>query len=313
MKLPHHGGGIREELGVETVIAHFGPVEKIADDDVNRQIPALILPGNIQELLLIPVTQLALPEAQAVLRHLRRETGGLRIVPADFRGGVPRGDEIIHLLCGIRPPGGAVDTERHFSDGGIMPEEAVAQAGDVKGDACLGIPVGQLQGGTLPVQRFLLVLPHAADALAVPAFKGDGQGKVPAQMGLEFPAPERQGVGRGCFPEEELRFLIIEGQGCVMVPVVHGDAGGELPHCNGRGFVPDIQHGFRWLLIQQGPAVIPDFTHQDRLDSHAVRTPGGDYQRFAVVSPDQPAAILCKIAHENAPPAYFDSLLPPRG
>lgn len=68
LQLAYHGGGIGEEFRIKAVVTQAGPVEEIADDHVDGQMAALVLPCHGENLLLIPVAQLTLPEAQTVLR-----------------------------------------------------------------------------------------------------------------------------------------------------------------------------------------------------------------------------------------------------
>ena len=70
---------VRPELVLEPVVAHLWPVEEVGDDDVQRQAAALVLARDLEELLLVPVAELALPVAEAVLGHHRRVPGGVGV------------------------------------------------------------------------------------------------------------------------------------------------------------------------------------------------------------------------------------------
>ena len=165
LELGHHRRWIRPELVVEPIVAHRRPVEEVSDDDVQRHTTPVVLAGDVEQLLLVPVPQLALPVAEAVLRHHRGVPGRGRIGAADLGRGGPGGDPVVELLRGLRRPLRAVGRERSSSDRRVVPEEAVAEARHHERDAGLRVAMGQLERAALEVQDVLLVLPHPVQLL----------------------------------------------------------------------------------------------------------------------------------------------------
>ena len=279
------------------------PVEKVADNDVNREIAALVFACHFQELFLVPVAQLALPETEAVLGHHGREAGGPGIVQADIRRLIPGGYPVVQLLGGIRMPDGAVIAEGNGADRRIVPEESVTAAGDVHGNAGLRIAVGELQIAALPVQALFLVLAHAVDMLAVFPLKGRRQRIVAAEVGLKFPCVEDECVFTVCFFQKDLIVLVDEGDVCLLLPSADFHLRGDLSAAHkGVGF---IRHGGFHIRagdrIQQGKAVVPHIAHQDGPHAQAVRSPGFNHQCFSAVAPDQLAPVCFKKLHNTSP------------
>ena len=161
LKRTHHAFRIREKFLVKTEISHSGPMKKVTHNNIQRDSPPVILSCCLKKLLLVPVPQLALPEAQAIFGHLRHSPGDRCISTFDFIRRIPCRNPIIHLpgtlclpLCGIR-------TEADTPHRRIMPQETIPQAGQYKRNAYLGISLRKLQAAVLNVQKFLLVLPHS--------------------------------------------------------------------------------------------------------------------------------------------------------
>ena len=278
-------------------------MEKVADNDVNREIAALVFARHFQELFLVPVAQLALPETEAVLRHHGREAGGAGIVQADIRRLIPGGHPVVQLLGGIRMPDRAVIAEGNGADRRIVPEESVTAAGDVHGNAGLRIAVSELKVAALPVQAFFLVLAHAVDVLAVFALKGRRQRIVTAEVGLKLPRVEDECVFTVCFFQKDLIVLVDERDVRLLLPSADFHLRGDLSAAHkGVGFIRD--GGFHILAgdrIQQGKAVVPHIAHQDGAHAQAVRAPGLNDQCFSAVAPDQLAAVDFKKLHNESP------------
>jgi len=165
-QLLHHRGGVGEEGFVESEIAHPGPVEAIGHDDVHGQAATLVLAGNLQQFLLVPIAQLALPKPEAVLRHHGGLAGGRRERAHDLSRVVPRGDPVVGLPSGCRLPLGPVHGEGGRPNAGVVPEEPVAGAGQDERNAGLRIAMRKLEDAPLQVHHMLLVLTHSVKLLA---------------------------------------------------------------------------------------------------------------------------------------------------
>ena len=99
LQLINHSLRIREKLRIKSKVTHLWPMEEITDNDIDRQASFFILPGDAQQLLLIPIPELALPETQTIFGHHRRETCCFCVGKADLGGRVSRGDKVVHLFC----------------------------------------------------------------------------------------------------------------------------------------------------------------------------------------------------------------------
>ena len=165
MQLIDHRLRIREIFFVKTVIAASWPVIVVDHENIQRNAAFFVLARHVQNLLLIVVAQLALPEAQAVLRHHRNFTNGICEVLLDLRRSIACGYPVVELFCGARQPFGRVRSEMYFADRCIVPQEAVAKARYIKRNARLRIAVRQFQVASLQVHPLLLILSHTINLL----------------------------------------------------------------------------------------------------------------------------------------------------
>ena len=291
---------IRPEFVLELVVAKVGPVEEIDDDEIERDLAALELARHIEQLLLVPVAQLALPEAHAPLGHRRRMPGRVGVLGLDLRIGAARGDPIVDLIGGLRRPLGTVAAERGAPDRRIVPQEPVALGGDDKRHGCLRVAVGQLEGAALEVQHILLVLAHAVQPFLGIGAETRGDGEALAGDRGVVPRFEQQ--------RPALRMLA-EQQFALGVPEAQITAEGLIPGAQQRGMGrfrldDDLAVGQRGgtpvladrdgnLAVRRSPA--RQQRPIDRLEgavaggahAHAVRAPRLDAQRLAVAGPDQ--------------------------
>ena len=203
----HHGLGVGPVFPVEFPVALHRPVEEVDHDNVDGDVPPVVFPGHGQNFFLGAVAQLALPQAHAVLPHHGGAARDGGVLVQKLPGLVLGGDPVVHFLAGPGHPFGQVLAEGHFAHGGIVPQKAVAQAGNHEGHRYLGIALGQLQHAALHIQVGLLILAHAEDFFPVGAFKAHGQLVVPGGVGQPFPAGHLQAVA---FP----------GDGAVVKPVI---------------------------------------------------------------------------------------------
>jgi hypothetical protein len=165
-ELPLHRRRVRPLRRVELPLAQVRPVEEVADDDVDRQAAALVLPCDGEEFVLSAVAQLALPEAGGPLGKHRRAAGG-GAVSALGVGRVARGDPVVDLPGRVRHPARAVSRELDAADGRAVPQEGVAAAGGEDRDGHLGVALHQVEDGVLLGEQPVLVLPEAEQLLAL--------------------------------------------------------------------------------------------------------------------------------------------------
>lgn len=121
----------------------------------------MIFSGNRQYLFLVMVAQFALPEAQSAFRHHGSAPRHLAVLRFDLSGSVACCDPVVHFFGAVSPPLCYIFAEGDAADGGIVPEEAVAFAGYIEGDGCLGVSVGQFNIAAFQIQDVLLILAHA--------------------------------------------------------------------------------------------------------------------------------------------------------
>ena len=104
MQLVDHCLRIREVFLVKTVITASWPVIVVDHKNIQRNAAFFVLARHVQNLLLVVVAQLALPEAKAVLRHHRNFTNGICKVLFNFCRGIACGYPVVELLCGACQP-----------------------------------------------------------------------------------------------------------------------------------------------------------------------------------------------------------------
>ena len=127
VQLIDHCLRIREVFLVKTVITASWPVIVVDHKNIQRNAAFFVLARHVQNLLLVVVAQLALPEAKAVLRHHRNFTNGICKVLFNFCRGIACGYPVVELLCGACQPFRCVRSEMNLTDRCIVPQEAVAK------------------------------------------------------------------------------------------------------------------------------------------------------------------------------------------
>ena len=165
VQLVDHCLRIREVFLVKTVITASWPVIVVDHKNIQRNAAFFVLARHVQNLLLVVVAQLALPEAKAVLRHHRNFTNGICKVLFNFCRGIACGYPVVELLCGACQPFRCVRSEMNLTDRCIVPQEAVAKARYIKRNARLRITVRQFQVASLQVHSLLLILSHTINLL----------------------------------------------------------------------------------------------------------------------------------------------------
>ena len=299
VELVGHGPGVGPELLVEAEVAHLGPVEEVRDDHVQRQAAALVLAGHLEQLLLVPVAQLALPETEAVLRHHRGVAGRVRVRRRDLGGGVARGHPVVELFRGLGEPLGAVHGEGGAPDRGVVPEESIPRAGHHERDAGLGVAVGELERAALDVEDVLLVLAHPVELFGGVGLERRGDPEVAAEVRLQVPRLEVQRATGVELLEQERAVAVVEAQRApvhaetdeVRVERSGGQHDGEPTVGQPRDVALDIDRHRAGRLRQQGEVGVQHVGHHGGPHAHTVRAPRLDDHRLAVAAPQEPGAV----------------------
>ena len=281
-------------------------MEEIHHDNADGQSPALILPGHLQQLLLGLVAELALPVAHGEFRHHGHLAGGVRVGLLDLGGGIPGGDPVVQLLGGEGLPGGDVFAEIHPSNGGVVPQEAIAQGTEEEGNAGLGIPLRQLQVGTLQIQEGLLILAHAVELFLGIGDKPGGEPVVAADDGLELSGFHIQRAAGGAehvpaipqvLLQQHFPSLVIEGQLADEVQLRP-----DIAVYDAAAVLPDLDHRVAVRLGKQCPVLGVRLRLLPGPDPEGVFAPGLDPQPLRPVAVAQGVSIPFKKTVDNS---YF--------
>ena len=220
LQLPDHGVRVRPVGRVKLPLALKRPVEEIAYDNGNGNVAPFEFPGNPEQFLLRLITEFALPVAHGVIRHHGNASRRAGIGFLDFCRIVSGGDPVIQFFGGFRFPGRNILPESNPPDGRIVPEEAVAEAGQQKRHAGLGVSLRQLQIGSLQVQEGLLILAHTVKFLVWVGNETHRQPVVAADDRFELPGfhiqrgtgvPEHIPAVAQVFLQQDFPLLIIKG------------------------------------------------------------------------------------------------------
>jgi len=298
LELFHHRGRVGPVAGIHRPIAHHAPVEIIRDDDRQGQPALFVFTHHSQQLFLGAIAQLALPEAQGEIGQERRAASGVDVPGVDLGGGVARHDIVVQAARGIHHPACLVGSQLHAPDAGIIPQEAITQAGDVERNANLGVALLQVDHRALVIQQAVLVLAQAVNALARRGAKGDLHARQVAAL-RAIPAGRRLVENRLRFLEQhragegvvEVQRAICPQLGAQLAIGQHGlvawrgnqIAGGRGRHasgCAGGGESLLQRAGDGRKIAQVGGA-----------HAHAVGTPRLDLEDFAVQAPVKRCAI----------------------
>ena len=267
-------------------------MEEIDDDQVQRQAPALVFPRHGEKLLLGLVTELALPEAQAVFGHHGYGAGDRGVGGFDLPGCVPGHKPVIQPLGGIGLEAHHVFAQHGPAHGGVVPQEAVPQRGEEEGNRNLGVALGQLQIRTLQIQIGLLVLAHAVELLfRVEGLKAGGEAVVAAGNGFEFPGLHLDGAAIGIegvpavavvFLQKYFAGLVVSGQLAAPAEVDGQLAVGEAAAMFG---LADFGPGA--VGLRQGPVLGGHLGLLPGPDADGVVAPGLDAKAFAAKAVEQ--------------------------
>ena len=314
----HHGVRVGPVPGFKAEVALQRPMEKVDHDGIQRQAPALMLPGHVQQFLLRAVAQLALPVAKAVFRHHGRAARRQRILGFDLGGRISGGDEVVQLHGAFGVPFRHVGGESHGADGGIVPQKAIAPAGHEKRHAGLTVAVRQFQRRALFVQLAVLILTHAENFFIVIGLEPGGQFHlVGAHDGLEFPAlqiqrkrvpvepvpiaPELGGQFFALLIQEAEPAFRVQFRGDLSVPqpgigallVVLGVFFSAIPRVGGiHGLIGDLRIGFPYRL-HQGPIVAVHLRESGHPHPQGIFAPWFDPELAVSFPKDQSFPLVC--------------------
>ena len=111
-----------------------------------------------------------------------------RVPLLDGRGCCPGRDPVVELRRLLRHELRPVGRERGAPDGRVVPQQAVALAGEEERNTRLRVAVGKLERGALQVQPPVLVLPHAEDTLVVSGLEPRGDAEHVSRDRPQLPA-----------------------------------------------------------------------------------------------------------------------------
>ena len=300
VQLLDHGLGVGPLLGVELPVPLQRPVEVVDDDHRQRQPAPLVLARDAEQLILGLVAQLALPEAGRPLRQHRRAAGRLAVLAQDARGSGCGRDPVVPLPAGFGDPPGDGPAQLDTADAGVVPQQAVAPAGDQERDRHLGVALRQLDDGALLVEPAVLVLAQAVEALVVMRLEQHLEVVGAAAVGLVAPG-RRAGEVRGGLGQQldavRAQEVQLAGRGDLGHQPAVGDPaslGGNLD--TGRAVA-------RRRLVEKGPRqILADALPYRAPDPQAVRAPGLDPDDLVPALPLQSRTALRADTHRSSLP-----------
>ena len=126
MQLVDHCFRIREVFLVKTVITASWPVIVVDHKNIQRNAAFFVLARHVQNLLLVVVAQLALPQAHTVLREFRRAAGHCGVIFQDLFRCIGCGQPVVHIFGRACSPFGVVLSEGYLSDSRIVPQHTIS-------------------------------------------------------------------------------------------------------------------------------------------------------------------------------------------
>ena len=201
VKLLVHGGGVGPPGRVKIHLTLARHVQEVHDQHIKRQLAVAISLGNIERLLLGGIDGLALNVAIGGFGQQVRYAGKLAIARVDFvalvAGNHKEGDAVADLGG---PDIQLVEAEIDGCFGGVVPDEAVAAAGNHERNADIlsanrEVIVPALNAMTAQVEKPLLLLAEAVIMLALRRVKGSGNAVARAFLAVRIRGRCRGVVG----------------------------------------------------------------------------------------------------------------------
>ena len=284
-QLGDHPCRVRPVCRFEAPLALLRPVEEVDDDAGQRQATPVVLACHGKQLLLVVVSQLALPEATGPGRERRRAARGLCVAVQQF-GRSSRTDPVVELVRGLGHPTGQRVAELGAPDGRAVPEKAIATAADHPRDVDLAIALQQLEHAALLVEQPMLALAHAVEPLVRCGLEGglDAPALVCQSRVVARPRPLEMGAlfgeqlaARGRLDEAQLQFLPR-----LAMRKHNRDLAPQTAVRHGSTAALDVDHRTTRLLRQQGrERIVAEGAGHRRSNTQAF-APGLDEQRLAV-------------------------------
>ena len=114
---------------IKAPITLLEPVEIIHYDHINGQATPLILPCDLQKLVLRLIAEFALPEAKPIFRHHRHGSGHSRIALHDLLWAVSSNDPIVENIRRIGFKARQVLSKYRTANRRVVPQQAISEAG----------------------------------------------------------------------------------------------------------------------------------------------------------------------------------------
>ena len=176
-------------------------MEVVADDYRERQAAALVLAGDIEEFVLVPVAQLGLPETGRPLRQHGGQARYSRIAADDVgRCGACR-HPVVDLPGSVRGPPRAVGTQLDSAHSRHVPQEPVTSAGKSERHRDFGIALDEVDDRPLLVQQAVLVLAEPVEALRRVGVERDLTAEEVASAAAVTPLGGRREMGKALAEE----------------------------------------------------------------------------------------------------------------
>ena len=269
-------------------------MEKVDDDDVQRDAAAVILARDGEHLLLRAVAELALPEPQRVLGEFGRPSDKRGIRFHDLLGRISDRQPAIALFQALRMPLGHVLAEHRSADRGIVPEEPVPARREQERHADLRVALSQLEGATLQVEIGLLILPHAVQLLPVRALKAQRESIIAPDRRAVFARhhAERGRVRRVVFVTAVI--LLENGSAVAVKPDLTeaADLRAQPAVCNARFVFADLDLRPFIRGARKRPVLLRKRGRARRADAEPVSSLCGDADRLALPPKIQSAILL---------------------
>jgi hypothetical protein len=184
----------------------------------------------------------------------------------------------------------------------VVPQQAVAAAGEQERDGHLGVALDQLDDRALLVEPAVLVLAEPVEALPVAGLEGHLEPVHAAARGL-VAARRRPGEVRGGLGQD-----LVAGRAQEPELPRGGDLGGQ-PAVGDEGRVrPDLDgHGDRLGRKQRSGQIVADLLPDRPADPEAARPPWLDADDLVSAPPLEGLVRMCENTHVHSSPLAAES------